>query len=217
MLAAFIIGILIVGILIKPLLPLPQVFSAITQSRGLHPIHGIRRLLHATGATTIAPLAVKPEITDAINMAGFYVEWDDSAFASLKQNISKLELLVPEEFGIAPGGNILLRNPDKFARTMDFVHANNPNTQVLPLINNYDATREAWDSTELHAILSQTGSRMALVDHLVQFTREKEVDGINVDFEEIRPDTLPYYYVFLKALGDQLHADGRILQVDVPV
>lgn len=172
--AIFISAIVVAGAFLRPLLPLPREFSAITESRNIHALKDVRHeLRHATGSTYLRSLrSIKP-ISDAINMAGFYVEWDDTSFASLKSNINKLQTLTPEELAITETGGIQVRNPDKFERTLRYIQANKESLQVLPLVSNFNEASSSWDADLLVRALSSTGSRSNLVEQLAQFADTK--------------------------------------------
>jgi hypothetical protein len=72
----------------------------------------------------------------------FYVNWDDSSWASLKQNIDQLDALSPEWLRLAPDGNDLLRT-DFDPRVLKLVGERRPEMPILPLLQNYHDER--WD------------------------------------------------------------------------
>ena len=52
----------------------------------------------------------------------------------------------------------------------------------------------------IHRILSNTKSRIALEDEIANLVKEKDFDGIDIDFEAKQRDTINYFSTFLKGL-----------------
>lgn len=149
-------------------------------------------------------------------MSAFFVEWDDSSFASLQDNIDKIDTLVSEELSISDTGVTLLY-PDKFKRTNQYVESTRPSLRFIPLINNYDSEKELWNSDKLHNVLSDETRRKTLEDDLMSFIEKNSLDGLSIDFEDLQEKTFLFYYQFLSEMGTRLHADKLTLQVNVPL
>ena len=64
--------------------------------------------------------------------AAFYVAWDPQSFFSLRKNISKLNLVLPEWFFIDPKADTLFTNIDKQA----FDIINKSGIEVMPMLSN---------------------------------------------------------------------------------
>lgn len=56
----------------------------------------------------------------------------------------------------------------------------------------------------LHQLLSNTQSRIALEDRITALVKEKNFDGIDIDFENKSADTRPYFSTFLKGLYQRM-------------
>lgn len=56
------------------------------------------------------------------------------------------------------------------------------------------------DTNAMHTILSNTKKRIALEDTIAQLVKEKNFDGIDIDFEGKRADDKEYFSTFLKGL-----------------
>src|SRR3989344_1060935 len=56
----------------------------------------------------------------------------------------------------------------------------------------------------LHALLSNTKSRIALEDYIAGLVKEKDFDGIDIDFEGKKAATKDYFSTFLKGLEIRL-------------
>lgn len=202
---------------LHPILPLPQIFRDIASHTGLHrglaptyiskptlPRH--RQVLSHTGSID----------TPGQVVYAFGVEWDDASFASLEQNKENIDTLIMEELTLS-GNTMQILSPDKLKRTTDYLQKNDRDLPVYALINNYNQTTNIWDSQLLYAILSDPVERKNLEISLQQFVREYHFQGINIDFEEIDTQTMPYYLTFLSELGHIIHPDGLILSVNIPL
>ncbi len=148
---------------------------------------------------------------------GFYVNWDDNSFTSLKENIDKLDVLTPEWLHLGNAGAINLDDPVKQARVLDFIAQTKPHLKIVPLINNYDAKTQAWNGPGLAQVLSNQRARNNLEKNLLQFVQSNKFEGINIDFETI-PDAAQHnLLLFMTELYKTFHAKGFVLQQSVPL
>lgn len=208
---------LIASILIKPILPLPQVFRDITTSKSLfHAKQGLEteKLRHPAHLRSSA--MGTGNISQSLDITAFLVEWDDASFASLQDNINKIDTLISEELSVTDTGVTVL-SPDKLERTLDFVKQTRPSLKMLPLVNNYDSKTDSWNTDRLHAVLSDAQKRKNLENSLLAFVDQHHFSGLSIDFEELADKTFPSYYAFLSDLATTLHDRGLILQVNVPL
>ncbi|MBP6860373.1 MAG: hypothetical protein KBC38_02330 [Candidatus Pacebacteria bacterium] len=61
------------------------------------------------------------------------------------------------------------------------------------------------DTTNIHNILSSTEKRKAHVLSIVAMAEKGEYDGIDIDYEGKKADTMPYFSLFLTELSAELH------------
>lgn len=62
-----------------------------------------------------------------------------------------------------------------------------------------------WSNTEnIHRILSNSKTRVALEDEIAALVKEKGFDGIDIDFEGKKAETKKYFSLFLKGLYQRL-------------
>lgn len=81
--------------------------------------------------------------------------------------------------------------------------------KVWGLVNDFDT------GIKLKKVLGRTSIRTQLINNLVTTAIRHKLDGINVDFEKITPDTAPAYLQFLRELVLVCHANGIVVSVDV--
>lgn len=206
----------LVSIFLRPILPLPSYFREMSVTHLLHPIKNKIHQEKKQLANIQEVHTATGKVTDALNMSAFFVEWDDSSFASLQENIDKIDTLVSEELSVTETGVTLLY-PDKFKRTMQYIHSTKESLRVIPLVNNYNSTQESWDKDILQKVLSDPEKRNILEENLMSFVETNHLDGLSIDFEDLLPETFPFYYTFLEDMGNRLHSDKLSLETNVPL
>lgn len=82
--------------------------------------------------------------------------------------------------------------------------------QVIPTI------ASGWETKSLARILADQKSRAAHIDAIMKVARASGIDGIDLDYENLPPESQKAYTAFVTALANQLHAEGKILSVTVP-
>lgn len=86
--------------------------------------------------------------------------------------------------------------------------------QVWGLYKN-DTINKVFNCTEdSFTVLSSTSKRQALIDSIIKYALEYELDGINIDFELLSTATGPHFIEFLRELSVRTHKEGIILSVD---
>ena len=66
----------------------------------------------------------------------------------------------------------------------------------------------------LHEVLKSTAQRDNLITNLVVDCKRFGIDGLNVDFEQVSPETGRHYIQFIRELSVACHANNLILSVD---
>ena len=82
--------------------------------------------------------------------------------------------------------------------------------EVWALVENI----EYADNIDMYALLSSTTKRARLIDSLVSTALDYNIDGINVDFEQISTDCGEHYIEFIRELSIPCRANGIVLSVD---
>ena len=80
--------------------------------------------------------------------------------------------------------------------------------EVWGLIDNFDKQVSSYE------VLSSTAARERLVNALIAEAIKYDLDGLNIDFEELTLDTGVHYVQFLKELSVKCRANGIVLSVD---
>lgn len=167
---------------------------------------------------TPKPAGKTPSVVSQSELIGFFVNWDDTSFTSLKENISRIDKLVPEWIHLEGGdGSIILDDPARQNLVISYIRQNRPALQILPLVNNFNNQTMEWESKKLAKMLADPKARSRAIDNLLQVIRNNGFSGICVDFESIPPKSQPALKVFMRELYGRFHPMGyEVIQV-VPI
>jgi spore germination protein YaaH len=73
----------------------------------------------------------------------------------------------------------------------------------------------AWfDGEAIHDTLSDRRDRRALVRDLTELVDDNDFDGIDIDFEQKKAETIDYFSDFLEALEDELGRDDLVCTIE---
>ncbi|HMJ08988.1 MAG TPA: glycosyl hydrolase family 18 protein, partial [Pyrinomonadaceae bacterium] len=163
-------------------------------------------------AATPAAFIERPAGAQPLSI-GFYVNWDDSSYASLKQNISALDWVVPEWVRLSgdPKSPLAL---DIDTRAMDLIREQKPGVAVLPLLQNYK--NEQWNSDLLIKSISTDALRKQLTASILDLVAANNFGGITIDIEEVPARSQMDLYEFVSQLHTEFQKRGLILAQAVP-
>ena len=89
--------------------------------------------------------------------------------------------------------------------------AHDAGREVWGLIDNFN---EAFDET---TDLAYASVRSRIIEQLIAEAASCGMDGINVDFENLKEAGIPHYLQFLRELTSAAHAQNLVVSVDTPV
>lgn len=146
---------------------------------------------------------------DAGIRSAFYVSWDPKSLFSLKQNISKLNLVIPEWFFINPKTDKLEINIDPKGYNL----MKNSGIPVMPILsNNY---HQEFRAEGIGRILHNSKKRKELIDNVLQQCLKNKFIGINIDIENLNENSDEYLTIFVKELSQVFHSKGLFVSQDV--
>ncbi len=205
--------IFIISILVSPALPpldLRQISSITTNIHSQSPRLGANRaeqkIARARGGPKGAPdrFRVKPPAfaaeTDQKSSGplaiGFYVNWDDSSYESLKRHLDRLDQLIPEWLWLQAGDQPVVSDIDP--RALDLIRSRRPDLPIIPMIQNMKD--EEWDSRALARQIADEASRSRLVNELARFVGDNHFQGVCIDFEEAPEASRKNLLAFMREL-----------------
>jgi peptidoglycan-N-acetylglucosamine deacetylase len=141
--------------------------------------------------------------------AGFYVNWDSLSFISLQQNISHLNMVIPEWFFIDPNTDTLRTDIDK--KALDVMLR--AGVKIVPLLTNN--IKGIFRGDVLHQIFTDKKKKERLINDIINVLKKDSLDGINIDFEELKESKNETLVLFQKELYEKLHARGFLVTQDI--
>src|SRR5438874_6942707 len=166
--------------------------------------------------------------------AAYYVEDDPASYSSLKQHIHQIDLLFPEWLHVVtPDGTLTsysldnrpfavvdgsaVHGVDHEGRVEHAIKAANEDTEVFPLVNNFDPVKNEFLPT-IGDFLTSPGSRANFIQQVDKFLLGNPgYHGISLDFEEIPAQAQQGYITLITDLYQLLHARKLKLYINVPV
>jgi len=166
--------------------------------------------------------------------AAYYVEDDPASYSSLKQHISRVDLLFAEWLHvITPDGKIMayatdntpyplidhgtVRQVDREAKVARTVAASHVNLDIFPLVDNLDPRKGLW-IPEIGNFLSDQALRTSFIHQADIFLAANPTyRGLTIHFEEIPVEAQPGFKALIAALYENLHPRGLRLYVNTPV
>jgi peptidoglycan-N-acetylglucosamine deacetylase len=141
--------------------------------------------------------------------AGFYVNWSPTSYSSLEQNISRLNMVLPEWFSIDSVTDTLKLNIDQ--KALDIM--NKSGVKVLPILTNNIG--QVFRGDVVHRILTDPNKRDRLIADILKYLDLYKLDGINIDFEDLIETKNEPLVQFQKSLYEKMHVKGLLVSQDV--
>ena len=115
----------------------------------------------------------------------------------------------PHSYTIESDGHLTINNSVADAVLIDFARLNG--IRYLPTISS------GWDNgPRLLRIFSDPKLRADHINAILSIARQSNVDGVDLDYENLPPEARQPYTDFVSALGAALHREGKLLSVTVP-
>lgn len=181
---------------------------------------GFRRLIESKWAkgkgmgqnNSVLDLSSSSMFSDSIGIrAAFYVAWDAQSFFSLRKNISKINLVLPEWLFIDPNADTLFTGIDKDKRAFDLIKASG--VKVMPMLSN--SYNSKFNGAALHRIFNDPKKSDRLIRDVIRVLLRYNFAGINVDFEEMQESTDAALIDFQRRLYQALHRSGLMVTQNV--
>ena len=86
--------------------------------------------------------------------------------------------------------------------------------QVWGVWDNFNYRNETGTAVDEYAVLSSTAKRQKLVAGIIDMALRLDLDGVNIDFEQVASETGVHYVQFLRELSVECRQSGLALSVD---
>ena len=166
------------------------------------------------------PVVLPPPVvpTSRPLSVGFYVNWDESSYESLKRNLDHLDWVIPEWIHLQDPTS---SNPSQIVSdlqngipALNWIRETRPQVRIFPMVQNI--MNEKFDGGLLARAIVDEPHRQQLINSLTAFVQDNKFAGICIDFEE-PPDTAQSNLIaFMQELHSTFSAKGLIVTQSLP-
>jgi cellulose synthase/poly-beta-1,6-N-acetylglucosamine synthase-like glycosyltransferase/peptidoglycan/xylan/chitin deacetylase (PgdA/CDA1 family)/spore germination protein YaaH len=228
--ATLLVAIFVASVLVNPALPklslrqistlptaydirpqTPRLIANRVEQRAARAGAALKKALNRTPVRTPKAAALTPPSARPLAL-GFYVNWDDSSYQSLKRHVDQLDQLVPEWLRLQSGDHPVVSEIDQ--RALNLVRAQRPNLPIIPMIHN--SKEGKWEPQTLARQIADEASRSRLVNDLAQFVADNHFQGVCIDFEEVPPASQKNLLAFMRRLHATFEQRNLMVSQAVP-
>jgi cellulose synthase/poly-beta-1,6-N-acetylglucosamine synthase-like glycosyltransferase/peptidoglycan/xylan/chitin deacetylase (PgdA/CDA1 family)/spore germination protein YaaH len=174
-----------------------------------------RELMPIMPPPTTTPLPAPAKFTSKPLSIGFYVNWDESSYASLKRNLDHLDWVLPQWVRILDAKNGASPiEVDLDAPALNLIRQQRPQISVMPMIQNLN--NETWEKDVLARAVATEDSRQGLISALAQLVDQNKFGGLCIDFEEPPKDSQANLLHFMQELSAAFKPHGWLVVQAVP-
>jgi peptidoglycan-N-acetylglucosamine deacetylase len=169
--------------------------------------------------------------------AAYYVDDDAGSYASLKAHIHQIDMLFPDWLHVtAPDGTLQAGSATQYParvynvvdanevhgvdpqnRVRDLIAAAHEDTEIFPLLSNYNVMIQDWDP-KVGVMLNNPAARRNLEEQLDKFFAAKpSYRGISLDLEELPDDSVAGYHALIGELYARMHPKNLRVYVNESV
>ena len=132
--------------------------------------------------------------------------------ADLEENADKLNTIFPLWFLINPSNHSKINS---YIDTAGLRIMKQNGLHIIPILSNSLPGGGGFHGELLHDILNDPAKRTAFIHNLADSLLSKQLQGINIDFEELQEPTNEPLVAFQKELYEYFHSKGLIVTQDV--
>lgn len=158
--------------------------------------------------------AGKHQVDSRLIRGAFYVPWSPSSLQDLRVNGDKLNTVYPEWFFINPKTFELDSRIDSAALDVMKHHQ----LSIQPIFNNFVSVpgKEGnFDGNMLHTVLHDENIQNKLIAQLIATVKKYNLQGINIDFEEMKENSDEYFTKFQQKLYSEFNKNGLTVSIDI--
>lgn len=148
--------------------------------------------------------------------AAFYTPWLPASLTDLKKNGDKLNTIYPEWFFIDPVTFKLQTRIDSAGLAV----MKQKKLSIQPIFNNFYTNKKGngegdFDARLAHIIISNPEKRKAIIQQIADTLIHYQLQGINIDFEELDEKNNEKLTRFQQELYETLHSKNLLVSMDV--
>ncbi len=162
-------------------------------------------------------------VSASLIRAGFYTPWSATSLPDLKRHADKLNTIYPEWFFIDSTNYTLQTRIDSAGLAV----MKQNNLSIQPIFDNYHTKKVLdpdtrvyrdsgyFDASLAHVILNNAAKRKQIIKQIVDTLTFYQLQGLNVDFEELNEPGNEALTLFQKELYEALHPKAMLVTIDV--
>ncbi|HEX2927574.1 MAG TPA: glycosyltransferase [Ruminiclostridium sp.] len=144
--------------------------------------------------------------------SAFVNQGDPQSVEDMKMHIHSLNVIFPNYFNLSKNNIEINENVD--ASFQNYVKKHN--ILNMPTLSNSDSNGD-WLGNGFEAYIKNKDNQSQLCSLILNTVKKYDLQGINLDIEDINADYSKNYTDFLARLADLLHKNDLYLSVDVPL
>jgi peptidoglycan-N-acetylglucosamine deacetylase len=141
--------------------------------------------------------------------AAFYDANDEQSYFSLKNNVSKINMLLPTWMSIDSLTDTVVEHADM--RGVEIIRGSG--VPVVAMLSNFWG--DDFNGKILHELLNNPAKRKTLINQVVRVLTREKFAGVNVDFEELQEGSDEVMVQFMKEMYAALHPLHLLVTQDV--
>ena len=156
-------------------------------------------------------MAEQKQIEGKVNMTWDYYSEVGSAPDRTGTTIEGVNVVSPSFFYIGENGAFRENVGESGQAYIEWAHGNG--YKVWPMVSNAPAANESLEITS--EIMNSYENRKQLIEEIVDACVAYDLDGINIDFENMKQEDIDLYSRFIIELTPRLNEIGMVVSVDV--
>jgi cellulose synthase/poly-beta-1,6-N-acetylglucosamine synthase-like glycosyltransferase/peptidoglycan/xylan/chitin deacetylase (PgdA/CDA1 family)/spore germination protein YaaH len=158
-----------------------------------------------------------PPVAATVPRYGYFVNWDDNSFTSLKQNAGSLDAVIVEWLHATDqSGHVVRDSLEKEAQVRRWVAHNAPGLKLIPLVNNYNPDTKQWHGLAAATMLESPSARAMFATDLFNYASDGGYGGVVLDIEGLPASAQPSYLTLVRDLSAMFATRGLRVLVSVP-
>jgi cellulose synthase/poly-beta-1,6-N-acetylglucosamine synthase-like glycosyltransferase/spore germination protein YaaH/peptidoglycan/xylan/chitin deacetylase (PgdA/CDA1 family) len=150
-------------------------------------------------------------------MVAFFVNWDTPSLTAFREQYDKVDVLVPEWLllGEEGDGSLIIKDGEENALALrNFIKHEQIDVKIMPMLINFNG--QVWQNRLLAKILASPAARRRMIENVTRYLKQNNYLGVNIDFEDVPPDSQENLRTFMSELGAACHAQKLLVSQDLP-
>ena len=147
-------------------------------------------------------------------LSGWSVYWNPKSLESIHANAARISVVMPEWIKIEADGTVVRREnvPVEYRNELRKICRTN-GVRVYGMTSNYGD--EDFDPIRMEKSMATAALRLAHAEALAKIARDDKLDGIDLDYENMKAGDRENFSLLAEAVAKALHRDKKRLSITV--